>query len=413
MRVLMLEIDGLQPAYLGPYGCEWAPTPTWDNLAVVGVVFDQHFADCPDPAAGPGWRTGRHPLIDGPAGPDLLADLRSAGIRTARVAPLTSDDGWDINVAAKRGQTNPLALNSTRKMVRQAIEQLGDAPDALLRVEIDALLPPWRPSEEARADCFGESTEGDAEPWTDDVPEQIDLNDERTFGRLQNTYAAAVSTLDVGLRKVLADCAKRGFGDDALWIVTSSRGFPLGEHGAVGLSSADVHEELVHLPLLLRWPQGENGGMRVSSFTQPADLAPTIRKTFGLPIAATNDTRAGQSLGGLARGNDAPTRDRIVSGIRRGERTYWGYRTSSWYLMSDDRPDSPRRLFVKPDDRWEVNDIAPRNQEFAEEMEKEFSTWLPFPKIPTNLTPAASRTGGRRANAGANAAPSAPPTHGN
>jgi arylsulfatase A-like enzyme len=408
MRVLMLEIDALQPAYLGPYGCEWAPTPTWDKLAVASVVFDQHFADCPDHATGPGWRTGRHPLIDGPAGPDLLADLRAAGSRTARVGPLRSEDGWDINLTAKRGTSNPLALNSTRKLVRQAIEQFGDAADAFLRVEIDALLPPWRPSEEAWADCFGELAEDDVEPWTDDLPDRIDLDDESTFGRLQNTYAAAVSTLDVGLRKLLADCAKLGFGDDALWIVTSGRGFPLGEHGAVGFSAADVHEELVHLPLLLRWPQGEHGGTRVSSWTQPADVAPTIREVLGLQTLANKDHGAGQSLAALAQGNETPLRDRIVSGLRRGERNLWGYRNAGWYLMLDDRPDSPRRLFVKPDDRWEVNDVSARNQDLAEEMDKEFSA--SFPRI---LTPAATQTRGRRANVDADGAPSVPPPHGN
>src|SRR5205809_7553044 len=84
MRVLVLNIDGLQLAYLGPYGCEWVRTPTLDRWAAAGIVCDQHFADYPDPAVMPGWRTGLHPLLPGPA-TDLLADLRAAGVRTARV----------------------------------------------------------------------------------------------------------------------------------------------------------------------------------------------------------------------------------------------------------------------------------------------------------------------------------------
>jgi Sulfatase len=354
MRVLMLDIDGLQPAYLGPYGCEWAPTPTWDNLAVAGVVFDQHFADWPDPAVRPSWRTGQHPLLGGSAGPDLLADLRTAGIRTARVGPAALPDGWDIVVPAKRGKADPLGLNSTRRATRHAIEQIGDAADAFLRIEIDALLPPWRPSEAAWADCFGDAADEDLEPWTGYLPDRIALDDDVTFEQIQNTYAAAVITLDASLGKLLADCAKRGWGEETLWILTASRGFPLGEHGPVGFADADVHEELIHLPLLLRWPHAEHAATRVSSFTQPADLAVTLRELFRLPIL------------------EAAPRDRIVTGQRRDERTLWGYRSANWYLMLDDRPDSTRRLFVKPDDRWEVNDVAPRNQELAEELEKEF-----------------------------------------
>src|SRR5262245_3971131 len=63
MRVLVLTVDGLQPAYLGPYGNEWVPTPTLDHWAASGVVFDWHFADSPDlDSARRSWRSGRHSL---------------------------------------------------------------------------------------------------------------------------------------------------------------------------------------------------------------------------------------------------------------------------------------------------------------------------------------------------------------
>ena len=258
MRVLMLDIDGLQPAYLGPYGCEWAPTPTWDGLAVAGVVFDRHFADCSDPKLKPSWRTGQHPLLGDRAATDLVRELRAAGVRMARVGPTTGDDDWDIDISAKRGMTEPLALTTTRRAARAAIEEIGDASNAFLRIEIDALLPPWRPSDAAWADCYGDLIDVSNVPWTDELPERIDVDDDKMFERIQNSYAAAVATLDVSLGRLLLDCSKRGWGDDALWILTASRGFPLGEHGVVGFRGADLHEELVHLPLLLRMPRGDH-----------------------------------------------------------------------------------------------------------------------------------------------------------
>jgi arylsulfatase A-like enzyme len=365
MRVLLLDIDGLQPAYLGPYGCEWVPTPTLDRWAADGVVFDFHFADSPGSAS---WRSGRHPLAGGAAGRDLIADLRAVGVRTARVGP-TPDAGWDIEVVAERA-TVPLALAPTRRAVRQAIEQLGDAADALLRVELDALTPPWRPTDEALADCFADE---EFEPWTDALPGQLAPDDDATFLRVQTTYAAAVSSLDAALAKLLDDCAKRGWGDDTLWLLTAGRGFPLGEHGPVGFGNPDVHEELVHLPLMVRWPHAEHAGHRVAAVTQPMDLAPTLRDLFGLPADGGDATWAGRSLAALARGGDTPVREWAVSGV--GSR--WGYRTPGWYLMLDDVPDGPRRLFVKPDDRWEVNDVWSRNQELTEELEAEFRKLLP------------------------------------
>ncbi|HEY1381799.1 MAG TPA: hypothetical protein VGF55_33680, partial [Gemmataceae bacterium] len=376
MRVLVIDVDGLQPAYLGPYGCEWVPTPTLDRWAADGIVFDQHFADCPDAATRPGWRACRHALAPGPADTDFLADLRAAGVRTARVGPPRPAEGWEIDVPAERPADDPLSLKPTRRVVRQAIEQLGDATNALLWVEVDALLPPWQPPEDALAEAFAdtadEETDEPLERWVDDLPEQIAGDDDRTFARLQRTYAAAVATFDVSVDKLLTDCTKRGWGDEAAWILTAGRGFPLGEHGAVGFTVARLHEEFVHLPLMVCWPHAEHAGLRVSALTQPADLGATLRELFGLPFADSGDLWAGRSLVSLARGGDVPVRGRAVSGLRVVGGMLWGVRSAGWYLMLDDRPDGERQLFVKPDDRWEVNDVRPRNQELAEEMEREF-----------------------------------------
>ncbi len=403
MRVLVLTIDGLQPAYLGPYGCEWVPTPALDRWAAVGVVFDQHFSDHPDPAAArAAWRSGRPQLPrvtpasgDSGGAPDLPSDLRNAGIRTARVGPPLSADspfaaGWDIDLPAGRDADDPCGLKPTRRAVRQTIERLSDAPNALLWVEIDALLPPWRPSDEAIAEFFADEPDEDEaeavdeagasetpppeplEPWTDPLPDRIAPDDDRTFERLQRTYAAAVASFDAGLEGLLKDCTKRGWGDEAVWLLTSERGFPLGEHGPVGFAAADLHEELVHLPLMLRWPHAEHAGLRTSALTQPADLAPTLRELFGLLAPGGEEGQSGKSLVGLARGEDGPLRDRLINGRRVGERELWGLRTAEWYLLLDDSgAEETRRLFAKPEDRWEVNDIRPRRLELAEELEQE------------------------------------------
>jgi hypothetical protein len=367
MRAVILDIDGLQPAYLGPYGCEWSPTPALDRWAAAGVVFDYHFADCPV-AENRSWRTSRHPLAPRTATADLLADLRASGIRTARIGPQGSENGWDIEVSAERTE-DTLALNSVRRAARELFEQLGSAENALLRVEIDALLAPWSPSEDAIADCFADE---EIEPWTDALPERIDPDDDTTFSRLQHTYAAAVATLDSALGRLVVDCGKRGWGNEAVWLLTARRGFPLGERGPVGFAAAELHEELVHLPLMVRWPGEQYAGYRISAMTQPMDLAPTLRELFGLPAASDDDPWAGRSLVPLIRDDDEPVRERAVTGLRRDGRTLMGFRTPERYLTLDDRPDGERHLFVKPDDRWEVNDVRPRNLDFAEELEAEF-----------------------------------------
>src|SRR5438034_5647671 len=78
MRAAVLIVNGLQPAYLGAYGCEWVPTPTIDRWAATGVVFDNHFCDRPLASLA-----GRMT--------ETFADLRAAGVRTAFVGPGDAD----------------------------------------------------------------------------------------------------------------------------------------------------------------------------------------------------------------------------------------------------------------------------------------------------------------------------------
>ena len=47
MTILLLDIPGLQLAYLGCYGNDWVATPNLDRLASEGVLFDAHYLGRP------------------------------------------------------------------------------------------------------------------------------------------------------------------------------------------------------------------------------------------------------------------------------------------------------------------------------------------------------------------------------
>jgi arylsulfatase A-like enzyme len=362
MRAAVLIVNGLQPAYLGAYGCEWVPTPTIDQWAANGVVFDNHFSDRPLlPLSGRMTET--------------LAALPAAGVRTACVGPGDGDSGaWDIWLTTKR-DSGPIELKSTRRAVRQAIENLGDVPDALLWIEIDALIPPWNVPDELLADFFRTDSDADEdehetdseetaalEPWTGEPPDRIDADDDESIRRLQHTYAAAVVSLDSALARLRKDCDKLGWGD-AVWLLSSNAGFPLGEHAAVGLAGAGLHEELVHLPLLLAWPNGEQAGLRVAELTQPSDVLATLAELFGHPAGAVG-------LGPLARGKGGAIRTHAPCVMNSPRISTWSVRTREWYLLATDAPQVTRRLYVKPDDRWEFNDVAQHHAETVAELEK-------------------------------------------
>ena len=82
-----------------------------------------------------------------------------------------------------------------------------------------------------------------------------------------------------------------------MWLLTSDFGYPLGEHGQIGRYRPWLHEEMVHLPLMLRLPGAAEAGRRVPAFTQPPDLYATVLEAFGIPPdAATAAGPAAETL---------------------------------------------------------------------------------------------------------------------
>lgn len=289
MRIAILNIDGLQPAYLGAYGCEWIETPTFDHWATAGVVFDQHFAD------------------------------------------------------KFRLQLPGEAIATNRRGAAVALRKSARADRAVVHIEIDALMPPWKLKTAELEPFFVDS--GELEPWLDPLPSEIDPEDEATFARLQATYAAAVAKLDADLAKLPTE----GY----TLVVTSNRGLPLGEHGYAGFS-APLYEELVHLPLIVVPSDGSFAGRRVSVLTQPADLSATIAHWIG------RDASSGHNLWPPP---TAAIRPRAVA-LDAGRASI---RTPDWHWLAP-HGDDDQQLFVKPDDRWDINNVAQHHHDQCDEF---------------------------------------------
>jgi arylsulfatase A-like enzyme len=409
MRVVVFAVRGLSAGWVGAYGNEWVETPHLDRVASEAAVFDRHYADRPDAdAARRAWRTGvdQTPAGTKPAthSPDLLAALRAAGVRTAVVranragndGPSDYYAGWDEVFDARPDET---ALADALPPV---LDRLAGSPDWLLWVETDALVPPWDiPTElfgdyfdslsadEEEADDEPAEYDGDVDPDEDyegfteikpegELPEltpiddppvgPVDRDDLDVWNLLHASFAAAVTALDDALGHIFELLRSRGL-DEAAWVVTSDAGFPLGEHGLIGPHRPWLHEELVHLPLMVRMPGGETAGRRVDAFTQPADLLPTLLGLFGVapPAGVT-----GFDLRPLWQGADG-NRPHAVSAWEVGAAAESAIRTPEWALLlpasaEPDDPPRPPMLFARPDDRWEVTDLRQPNLERAEEL---------------------------------------------
>jgi arylsulfatase A-like enzyme len=385
MRVVVVNARGLHLGYVSPYGNEWIETPALDRIAAEGVVFDNHIADRADAAgARRAWRCGRYDFAtsEGAAAApvaDLIRLLKDAGVLTSlvldagRPSPAEFADGWDVIMEAEPDE-EATALEYVLEGAGQALESLADSDGWLLWLELATLLPPWDvPAEHVErylVEYADEDENEDAEEEVADALEpllvpasdSIDPRDDLTFIRLQRSYAAAVSYLDAALGALLKELDSRRLLDDVLLIVTTDHGLPLGEHGIVGPVLPLPHDELVHLPLLMRLPRGEQAGRHVWALTQPVDLMPTLLDAFGLPPAPAD----GHSLLPLARGSAGKVRDYACSALRVGDAVAWALRSPEWAFLK--REGAEARLYVKPDDRWELNDVIQHHPELAERL---------------------------------------------
>lgn len=393
MSVIVIAARGLPAGWLGAYGNEWVVTPALDRLAAEGVTFDRHLSDCPDPeAAGRAWLSGRHHVPPMSGVPTehrtvLLEALAAAGVRTVLVranhpdtdAPPSFYAGWAEVFDARPDAADDSPLDACLRALPRVLDTLPTDGRWLLWVETDRCVPPWDVPQEV-FDAYLDEGDDDAEqpadaepvaPFADPPTGPFDCSDPAAVDFLHRTFAAVVTKLDDELGRAFELFRARGLERTAAWLVTSDRGYPLGDHGQVGPYRPWLHQAVTQLPLLVRLPDAAEAGRRVGTMTQPADVAPTLLALLGVPVGC--EQTEGLDLLPLTRGEAEEVRAEaytgwVVNGV--GE---WAIHTADRTLiLPGSQPEGEERqvqMYEKPEDRWEVNDLRGRLIEQADELE--------------------------------------------
>jgi hypothetical protein len=96
----------------------------------------------------------------------------------------------------------------------------------------------------------------------------------------------------------------------------------------------------------------------VAGLTQNIDLAPTLAELFALGKFPCH----GQSLLPLVQGQVETVREYACAGLRVNDGIEWCLRSPEWSFLLPiephlEDPGRTARLYVKPDDVWEVNNV--------------------------------------------------------
>ncbi len=187
------------------------------------------------------------------------------------------------------------------------------------------------------------------------------LTDEE-LKNITKLYAGKCTQTDKWVGVLLDKLREMGLYDDTLIVWTTDHGEPFGEHGIVKKAEPWPYVEEVHMPFMIRHPQGVGKGKRIDGFVQPPDLLPTVMEFMGLKLPPRIH---GQSLLPLMKGEKKELRDFAVTG--RFKRA-WRIMDKEWALIHYfiKRPDE---LYHVSEDYWEKKNVIDKHPDVAARLE--------------------------------------------
>lgn len=372
MNGICLCVDQFHSGMVGAYGNTWIETPAIDRLAAEGFVFDQFLAD--SLAIESLYRScwfGRHAMIGKEASPPLDEALPAIAKAAGAKPVLLTDDPRIATLPGAAAFSERIVLPVQSPAAPVADAEATSLARAFVRLisRIDSLKGPffawchlgslgrtWDAPWEMRRQ-YAEA--GDPDPPEGAAVPSLVLDgaeDPDLVWGITQAYAGQISLLDLCVGTLMSAMAEAQWGRETALVLVGLRGFSLGEHGRVGPAGGHLGGESIHAPLLVRLPDPTLASARSQCLVQTPDLYATWREILSGRPAAPGLGAA--SLVPLIREEAEAWRDRL--GVL-GSGSWRAFRTPAWYLQRDQAD----RLFAKPDDRWEVNDVADRHADIA------------------------------------------------
>lgn len=376
-KAVVIAVDGLRASALGAYGNTWHETPALDSLAARSVVVDWMYRESPDLAGffQSAWNEGTLPRLLGDAGvaPSLVTDDAAVAelASAAGIADVCLVDSGAADASAEDVTETALAglfAVGSERLAPSAAD--NTASGRLLWIHARGYHGHWDAPIELREDLLEED---DPDAPTFVTPPRFEATDDHdALLAFRAAYAAQTIVLDECVAGLLAALAESGTADDTLVVLVGCRGFALGEHGVVGGDVVALYGETLHVPCLLCAPGLAPAPPRWPHLATVHDLHATLARWFGVAPNDENSGAAGFDLlpdGGLP-ADDAATRQFVRAAGEHGERSL---RTPGWMLrqppsVPGEAVPAAAELYVKPDDRWEANEIADRCPEIAEQL---------------------------------------------
>lgn len=311
-NVVLISIDSLRADHLGCYGYHRATSPVLDRLAAEGVRFATAYTVSPWTLPSHATMlTGRYPLSHGAvtanqrissATPTLATIFKRAGYVTAGFVSyefLRRRYGFNVGFDHFDDFTTDLDTEAEERTARtgpllnaQIIPWI-EAQDRPFFLFIHYFDVHWDYDPPPPFDTMFDPdyTGPDVRPFLNNPAIHLGMP-KRHLEHFIALYDGEIRFTDQIVGDIMTTMDRLGIGRDTLLIVTADHGDEFFEHGNTGHTKS-LYDEVMKVPLIVRWPRGLAGGRVVTPPVSLVDLAPTVYDLAGLPAP---EGLEGQSL---------------------------------------------------------------------------------------------------------------------
>jgi arylsulfatase A-like enzyme len=193
---------------------------------------------------------------------------------------------------------------------------------------------------------------------------------EAELGRLIDLYDGSIAYVDSQLERFLDELADKGLLDNALIIVTADHGEAFLDHGRLFHSGDLVYDELMRVPLVMRYPSAIPAGTEVDVPVRLIDVMPTVLEAVGLGASPEMDGgihMEGTSLLPLLRGDEVEMEMRRRSEVYCEGALVSCVRTARWKYI-DSQGHNTLALYDLVNDPQEKHNLLSEREEIARDM---------------------------------------------
>ncbi|MDR6550856.1 sulfatase [Paenibacillus qinlingensis] len=412
MRILLLDLDSLNPEHLGCYGYHRNTSPNIDAIANQGTRFTNYYtSDAPCFPSRTALMTGRFGIHNGVVGhggtaadvryegaergfrdqlskDSLPAFLRTVGLKTILISPFAERHAsWSFyagfNEMHNTGRRGMESAEEVTPSVLKWIEQNGEEDNWFLYVNYWDPHTPYRAPEsfgnpfkdESLPDwCTEDNLQRNKEKVGPHSVHEINMFDNHTYPQyprypgeitdmdsmrmMIDGYDCGIRHMDDHIGLLFQSLASKGVLEDLVIIITSDHGENMGQLGIYG-EHGTADQGTCRIPMIIRWP-GTPEGLVDEGLHYHLDLLPTLADLFQKTPAPSWD---GQSYAAVMKEESSSLLGReylVVSqcahvcqrSVRFGDWLYIRTYHDGYHLFDDEM------LFHLGEDPLELNNVA-------------------------------------------------------